>query len=28
MAGRQWLASRREVDPVRLADVTIPMKEV
>lgn len=28
MAGRQWLASRREVDPLRLADVTIPMKEV
>ncbi|NWE54474.1 FAD-dependent oxidoreductase [Brevundimonas sp. P7753] len=28
MAGRQWLASRREVDPARLADVTIPMKEV
>lgn len=28
MVGRQWLASRREVDPVRLADVSIPIKEV
>ena len=28
MVGRQWLASRREVDPARLADVSIPIKEV
>jgi 3-phenylpropionate/trans-cinnamate dioxygenase ferredoxin reductase subunit len=28
IAGRQWLASRREIDVVRLADVSIPMKEV
>ncbi|NBW08641.1 MAG: ferredoxin reductase [Caulobacteraceae bacterium] len=28
MVGRQWLASRREVDSVRLADVSIPIKEV
>ncbi|CAN5137682.1 FAD-dependent oxidoreductase [soil metagenome] len=28
MIGRQWLASRREVDPVRLADVSIPIKTV
>jgi 3-phenylpropionate/trans-cinnamate dioxygenase ferredoxin reductase subunit len=28
MIGRHWLASRREVDPVRLADVSVPIKEV
>lgn len=28
MIGRQWLASRREVDSVRLADVSVPIKEV
>ena len=28
MIGRQWLASRRAVDPVRLADSSIPIKEV
>jgi 3-phenylpropionate/trans-cinnamate dioxygenase ferredoxin reductase subunit len=28
IVGRQWLASRREIDLVRLADVSIPMKEV
>lgn len=28
MVGRQWLASRREVDSARLADVSIPIKEV
>ena len=28
MAGRQWLASRREIDPSRLADASIPMSEV
>ena len=28
IAGRQWLASRREIDVVRLADVSIPIKEV
>ncbi len=28
MIGRQWLASRREVDPGRLADSSIPIKEV
>ena len=28
MVGRQWLASRREVDPARLVDVSIPIKEV
>ncbi len=28
MVGRQWLASRREVDPARLADVSIPIKDV
>jgi len=28
IVGRQWLASRREIDVVRLADVSIPMKEV
>ncbi|CAN5247146.1 FAD-dependent oxidoreductase [soil metagenome] len=28
MVGRQWLASRREVDPRRLADASIPIKEV
>jgi len=28
MVGRQWLASRREVDPARLADLSIPIKEV
>ena len=28
MIGKQWLVSRREVDPVRLADPAIPIKEV
>jgi 3-phenylpropionate/trans-cinnamate dioxygenase ferredoxin reductase subunit len=28
IVGRQWLASRREIDLVRLADASIPMKEV
>ncbi len=28
IVGRQWLASRREIDVLRLADVSIPMKEV
>lgn len=28
MVGRQWLASRREIDPVRLADTRLSMKEV
>ena len=28
MVGRQWLASRREVDAGRLADTSIPIKEV
>ncbi|OYX94341.1 MAG: ferredoxin reductase, partial [Caulobacter sp. 35-67-4] len=28
MMGRQWLASRREVDPGRLADTFVPIKEV
>ena len=28
MVGRQWLASQREVDPVRLGDVGIPVKDV
>ena len=28
MIGRQWLASRREVDPARLADISVPIKEV
>ena len=28
MVGRQWLASRREIDPVRLGDVGIPVKDV
>ena len=28
MIGRQWLTSRREVDPVRLGDLGIPVKEV
>jgi hypothetical protein len=28
MVGRQWIASRREVDPVRLGDVGVPIKDV
>ncbi|CAN5189554.1 FAD-dependent oxidoreductase [soil metagenome] len=28
MVGRQWLASRREVDPARLADTSLSIKEV
>lgn len=28
MIGKQWLMSRRDVDPVRLADPSIPIKEV
>jgi 3-phenylpropionate/trans-cinnamate dioxygenase ferredoxin reductase subunit len=28
MVGRQWLASRREIDPVRLADTSLSMKDV
>lgn len=28
MMGRQWLASRREIDPGRLEDVSIPIREV
>jgi len=28
MVGRQWLASRREVDAARLADISIPIKDV
>jgi 3-phenylpropionate/trans-cinnamate dioxygenase ferredoxin reductase subunit len=28
MMGRQWLASRRELDPGRLEDVSLPIKEV
>ena len=28
IVGRQWLASRRGIDVLRLADVSIPMKEV
>ncbi|MFY8163398.1 MAG: oxidoreductase C-terminal domain-containing protein, partial [Brevundimonas sp.] len=28
MIGRQWLTSRREVDPVRLGDLGVPVKDV
>jgi 3-phenylpropionate/trans-cinnamate dioxygenase ferredoxin reductase subunit len=28
MVGKQWIGARREVDPVRLGDVSVPIKEV